>query len=299
MHLVEHVLLRPKMDEVMDEAGNVIPVNLPDICLNICDLGKGLDEAVDTPPYQKRIHRIPAEKCYDKMPWVLDYYRLNAAKDKYDQPVLFQQTFNNGKEPLPLKFCRYTSLSQRVKDLQEFGSERINYHILPNGSGQPVNGKYSFIITDGNGKILAQSPYAFNKKTGITIVTDDIEAEITRLVHYFEFQLDLYCEEDPCDNNEDPFSFRTTVVLPCWPKRLRDKTFRNLVEKTIEAASPAHIHTKVVWLGIEQMKKFEQVYHAWLQEMAQTEIPGYEVVNPFVETIKTLEPCGCCKDGCD
>ena len=298
LHLIEHLLLRPKLDEVMDEAGNIIPVNFFDICLNICDLGKGLDEGTEIPLYQKKIHRIPADKCYDKMPWVLEYFRLNATKDKYDQSILFQQTFVDGKDPVPLKFRRYTSLAQRVKDLQEFGSERINYHIVPNPEGQPATTKYSFIITGDNGKVLAQSLYAFHRKTGTAAVTGDIDIEIAQLVRYFGAQLDLYCKEDPCDNNEDPFSFRTTMVLPCWPKRLRDKTFRNFAEKTIEAETPAHIHTKVVWLGIGEMKKFEEVYLAWLQEMAQTEIPGYEFVNPFIETIKTLAPCGSCEDEC-
>ena len=298
LHLIEHVLLRPKMDEVMDGAGNGIPVNFLDICMNICDLGNGLDEGTETPPYQKKIHRIPADKCYDNMPWVLEYFRFNKTTNKYDQSILFQQTFNIGKDPLPLKFHRYTSLAQRVKDLQEFGSERINYHIVPEKQNQTANGKYSFIITSDKGKVLAQSLYAFNQKTGTAAVTDDIEDEITKLIRYFEFQLDLYCEEDPCDNNEDPFSFRTTMVMPCWPRRLRDKSFRNFVEKTVKAEMPAHIHTRIVWLGIGQMKKFEEVYLAWLQEMAQTEIPGYEFVNPFIETIKTLEPCGSCNDEC-
>ena len=152
--------------------------------------------------------------------------------------------------------------------------------------------------------MLAQSPYVFNKKTKLQeqdpniTIPEDIEIEIEKLIHYFGFQLDLYCEENPCDNNEDPFSFRTTLVLPCWPKRLRDKTFRNLVEKTIEAETPAHIHTKVVWLGLWQMKNFEKVYAAWLEEMAKTELPGYEIVNPFIDTINKLQPCGSCMDDC-
>ena len=245
MHLMEHVLLRPRLDEERDEAGNAITISLPDICLDICDLGKGLDEGIDTIPYQKKVHRIPADKCYDNMPWVLEYFRLNTTTNKYDQSILFQQTFANGKDPVPLKFRHYTTLAQRIKDLQEFGSERINYHIVSNAEEQPANIKYSFFITGKNGKVLAQSPFVFDK--------NNIEGEIMILIRFFEFQLDLYCQENPCDNNEDPFSFRTTLVLPCWPKRLRDKTFRNFVEKTIEAETPAHIHTKVVWLGTDQM----------------------------------------------
>jgi hypothetical protein len=303
LHLIEHLLLRPKMDQVYDEIDNPIPVTFLDICLDTCDLGKGLNEGVEIPGYQKKLHRLAAEKCYDNMPWILEYFRLNPKTNLYDQSLLYQETFATDKEAVPLKFRYYSDLAKRVKDIQEFGSERINYRIVSNAEEQPVKIKYSFIIAGKDGMPLAQSPYVFNKKTKIQerdgiAIPEDIDIEIDNLVRYFEFQLDMYCEPDPCDNNEDPFSFRTTLVLPCWPKRMRNKTFQHLVEKTIEAETPAHIHTRVVWLGIWQMKKFEEVYCAWLQEMAQTEIPGYQFVNPFIETINTLQPCGTCQDEC-
>jgi hypothetical protein len=88
------------------------------------------------------------------------------------------------------------------------------------------------------------------------------------------------------------------VVLPCWPKRLRDTTFRNLVEKTIQTQFPAHIHVRVVWLGILEMQRFEKVYYDWMKEMSITEMPNYESVNPLVEVLNTLVPCGHCEDEC-
>jgi hypothetical protein len=109
----------------------------------------------------------------------------------------------------------------------------------------------------------------------------------------------LYCAEDPCDNNEDPYSFRTTVILPCWPKRMRDHTFRNLVEKTIQREFPAHIHTRIVWLGIMEMKAFETVYNNWLREMSLNETPQYDAINPLVDKLNNLTPCGVCDDECD
>jgi hypothetical protein len=111
--------------------------------------------------------------------------------------------------------------------------------------------------------------------------------------------MDLYCKANPCDNNEDPFSFRATVVLPCWPKRLRDDTFRNFVEKTIVSESPAHVNIKIYWIGVQEMKRFEKVYYDWLQEMALTEMPAFESVNPLIDKLNSLIPCGCCKDECD
>jgi len=303
IHLVEHLLLRPKLDEVLDEANKEQEVKFLDVCLDICDLGIGLGEKTEVPPYRKRVRRIPADKCYDQMPWILEYIRFNSSATKYDQSILFEETFTNGTESTPIKFRRYELLAQRVKDLHEYGSERINYKIISNQEDQPEKIKYSFVISGSRDKKIAQSPFLFNKRTKQQInnrvtIEDDIEVEIGQIIRYFRYELDLYCQENPCDNNEDPYSFRTTAVLPCWPKRFRDPTFRNLVEKTIQTESPSHIHTRVVWVGISEMERFEKAYFEWLKEMAQTEMPSYDRVNPLVTVLNTLKTCRTCEDDC-
>lgn len=302
LHLVEHILLRPKMDIEQDELGHVIPVSLLNICLDNCDLGIGLGEGVEYPPYRTIITRVPPDKCYDDMPWVLNYLKAKNNPPKIDYPFLFQQVFTDATPPVQMKFRQYVKITRRIQDLREFGSERINYKIVNNGAATLADGlKYGFIIYHGdNGTVLAQSLYEYNQrdtKTNLP-VTDDVEDAIRQLMTYFGYELDLYCEADPCDNNEDPYSFRATVVIPCWPKRLRNATFRNLVEKTIQTESPAHVEIRVVWVGIEEMRRFEKVYADWLQEMAVTEMPGYEKVNPLVDVLNTLQPCGVCDDGC-
>jgi hypothetical protein len=291
IHLIEHLLLRPKFDEILDEANEPIEVKLLDVCLDTCDLGKGLEET-EIPNYRKKIRRIPARKCYDKMPWILEYFRMNQATKKYDQSILFQEvSADEDEEPIPLKFRRYESLAKRVRDLQEYGSERIQYEIVSNQQEDADKLRYSFIIHGENDIILAQSLYIYKTK-------DEAEAEIKNLMRFFAFELDMYCQENPCDHNEDPYSFRATAVLPCWPKRFRDPTFRALVEKTIQSEAPAHVHIKIIWIGTSDMKQFEAVYQQWLREMALTEMPSYEHVNPLVEAINTLKPCGCCEDEC-
>jgi hypothetical protein len=297
LHLVEHLLLRPRIYEVKDETGKPSLVSFPNICLDECDLGIGLGEGTEDPPYRKKITRIPPDKCYDKMPWVLEYLIYNEKSKKYDQSILFQKTFQEEKDPILLKFRTYEAMAKRIMQLSEFGSERSNYEILSNGNEELGKMKYSFVIYGKDKVVLAQSPYMFIKSNNQD--KDDIETVILKLMRHFKYQMDLYCEADPCDNDEDPYSFRTTIVLPCWPKRLRDETFRNLVEKTIVAESPAHVYSKVNWLGIGEMKRFEKVYFDWLQEMAQTEMPAYESVNPLIDKINNLIPCGCCEDVCD
>ncbi len=300
LHLVEHILLRPRFDEIMDENNEPVSVSFPTICLQKCDLGIGLDEG-DIPLFKKKISRIPAQKCYDNMPWILEYI------DQKNNSILFQsvtlkEDFSN--DFIPLKFRRYSDLSERIEELDLYGSDPSNYVILSNQAEEQTSLKYGFSIQNEKNKILAQSLFVYNKRTkqqiaDNVIIENDIEKLIGQLAIYFGTEADWYCEENPCDHNEDPFSFRTTLVLPCWPKRFRNPTFKNLIEKTIAAESPAHVQTKVLWLGMMEMKRFEQAYYNWLQEMSLTEIPSYEKVNPLVDVLNTLQACGSCKDDCN
>lgn len=297
-HLVEHLLLRPRLDEVLDEGNDKAEVRLFDVCLDVCDLGKGLDEG-ELPNYRKKIRRIPARKCYDKMPWILEYFRLEPPSGS----LLFQEAFADESKNIPLKFRRYEMLTKRVTNLRNFGSERINYEIVSNQEEEVSELKYSFIIYGEGRVVLAQSAFVYNKRTRAQIENDeiidnDIEIEIKNLIRYFGFELDLYCAANPCDHNEDPYSFRATAVFPCWPKRFRDPSYRTLVEKTIQTNAPAHVHINVMWIGIQDMLQFEKVYWNWLKELSQTEMPSYEHVNPLVEMLDSLRPCGCCEDDC-
>jgi hypothetical protein len=238
------------------------------------------------------------------MPWILAYLRAKPLSGMaVADSMLYEETFDNGDETRLLKFRKYEALVHHMRALQEYGSERANYEIIQSNSEKTETVLYSFLIRGNQAQKLAQSPFVFNRQSRKqmeegTTVENDIEKEIARMIRYFGFELDLYCDENPCDHNEDPYSFRTTAVLPCWPKRFRDPTFRNLVEKTILSAAPAHVHTRIVWVGITEMQRFETVYAEWLLEMAQTEVPVYEKVNPLVQVLNTLKACGECNDDC-
>jgi len=129
------------------------------------------------------------------------------------------------------------------------------------------------------------------QQPGAPDVADDIEKEIAQLIIYFSFQLDLYCAADPCDNNEDPYSFRTTVVFPCWPKRFRNKSFRKYVEKVIYSETPAHVKANIFWLGITEMRNYEEPYFNWLIEMAGNDVPDIGICNDLIKQLRTLKNC--------
>jgi hypothetical protein len=71
---------------------------------------------------------------------------------------------------------------------------------------------------------------------------------------------------------EDPYSFRLTVVLSGETGIANSGIeFRKFAEKTIRMEVPAHLGVKICWVSNKQLHEFEQVYCAWLAELAKPE----------------------------
>jgi hypothetical protein len=68
--------------------------------------------------------------------------------------------------------------------------------------------------------------------------------------------------------DEDPYSFRVSVVLPYWPGRFRDLSFRALVERTLREEAPAHVQVKACWVSQGQMITLDEAYRDWLSARA-------------------------------
>lgn len=98
-------------------------------------------------------------------------------------------------------------------------------------------------------------------------VAQDLEADAF-------LPLDECCVDDEgeiCSLRSDPYSFRATVVLPYWPRRFRNVAFRNFFERTIRAETPAHIFLRICWVDVCDMREFEEAYQRWLHAQAATD----------------------------
>jgi hypothetical protein len=78
------------------------------------------------------------------------------------------------------------------------------------------------------------------------------------------------CLDPLCDfcGEEDPFSFRISVVLPFWPVHFNNLSFRDYFENLIRDEAPAHTIVKVCWPGNDAMRNFETAYKIWLTALA-------------------------------
>ena len=71
------------------------------------------------------------------------------------------------------------------------------------------------------------------------------------------------CEDCVFCGEQDPYSFRVSVVLPYWPERFRNAHFRALVERTLREEAPAHVQLRICWIGQRQMTELDAAYRAW------------------------------------
>ena len=86
-----------------------------------------------------------------------------------------------------------------------------------------------------------------------------------------DFGLMEVCLGKDCQfcGEQDPYTFRASVVLPYWPTEFEDLDFRTYFENTIMAEAPAHVSLKICWVNNSSMRQFEVAYRAWLTALSQ------------------------------
>ncbi|CAD7797946.1 hypothetical protein CHRY9390_00254 [Chryseobacterium aquaeductus] len=75
------------------------------------------------------------------------------------------------------------------------------------------------------------------------------------------------CLKDDCKDeaNNDPYSFKATIVLPGYLSRFKNITFRRYAEQIFRQEAPAHVLLKICWVGYEDMMNFQSAYKNWLE----------------------------------
>jgi hypothetical protein len=84
-------------------------------------------------------------------------------------------------------------------------------------------------------------------------------------------QLLSVCLDPNCDHcgEEDPYSFKISVILPFWIKRFRNMSFRSYVESLFRSEVPAHVFLKICWIDKKEMKAFEEAFDDWKKTKAE------------------------------
>ena len=97
------------------------------------------------------------------------------------------------------------------------------------------------------------------------------------------------CVPDNCRmcGDEDPYSFKFSVMLPYWPEKFRIMHYRRHLEKLVHVESPAHLFPKVCWADPFAWQELEDAYNSWLSAHQQEN--EEEIKQATARLIKALE----------
>lgn len=65
--------------------------------------------------------------------------------------------------------------------------------------------------------------------------------------------------------DEDFFDMKVSIVLPNWPARFQEESFKGYLTSIIHERIPTHINNNILWLNVNQMKDFESKYNSWIE----------------------------------
>lgn len=101
--------------------------------------------------------------------------------------------------------------------------------------------------------------------------------------------LPIYLDQD-CESckQKDPYSFVASVVLPYWPGRFINLDFRKFMNKTLRLEAPAHVMFNICWISCEHMSEFEEKYKRWLVEIGKDEQDKAQLSKALAEFIDIL-----------
>lgn len=155
--------------------------------------------------------------------------------------------------------------------------------------------KFSFEVVDENDIALAESgiiyPDVSSRDNAISEIAGklatDCPGEGMHLVEHLLLRPRFFppkiAGEDPEDTyklfevclddcsfcgEEDPYSFRLSLILPYWHERFESMEFRRYFETLARTETPAHCMIKICWINNTLMNNFERAFKEWMEALA-------------------------------
>ncbi len=212
-----------------------------------------------------------------------------------DTPAKFRYVFTDENNNTITSFTAYEKVSDAVAAAASIiGTAKVSEHysLEASGSGQHI------LLKDNDGNTQATSNDFADEATAsaaiellVATFNKACDSEGLHLVEHLLlrprnglFVLPPVCLNPGCDfcGEQDPFSFRMSVVLPYWPQHFKNMAFRDYFENMLRKEAPAHTLAKICWLNNDDMRRFEAAYKAWLVALA-----NYTEDNTTITALRT------------
>ncbi|WP_299218747.1 hypothetical protein [uncultured Aquimarina sp.] len=244
MHMVEHILLRPRKKYPYSFTATYIPLQIERFEVAITEeftrcIAK--DHTLEPGEEIRITGNAQFEGTYIVLAIGEDFFEIEAPFQESETGGLFQRTPD----------IRYYLQSVCINSIET--SSTTSDHIFCN------IGKHTLQVGD---KIEITGTKNYNGEHSIVSISEE----------GFEIAVPFIEEEttgrwmstvDP----KDPYSLQLTFALPAWIAQYQDEDFKKFIALTIREETPAHIKTNIQWLDQEEMQRFDYAYHRFLEEI--------------------------------
>jgi len=198
-----------------------------------------------------------------------------------DTPPKYQYQFKDPAGDVLTSANAYTTqdgASAAVPGFLDHAVDPLYYIVQGSGSDWKVD------VIDGGGNAMAESgSYATEELAKaavdalISFFNTECDSEGLHLIEHIllrprtnGFGLAPVCLDPDCQacGEEDPYSYRISIVLPFWPPHFRNMAFRDYFEMLARKEAPAHVMVKICWINDPSMEAFEQAYFTWVTALA-------------------------------
>ena len=212
-----------------------------------------------------------------------------------DTPPKVQFQFTDPGGDTMISTASYTNQDLATAALPDFLDHAIDpFYYTVAGSGSA----WQVVIVDEQGNALAKSNVFTSEPLAtaaidvfVTLFNTECDEEGLHLIEHILlrprtacpapvdncpspradcFRLAPVCLDPDCMacGDEDPYTYRISIVLPFWPPHFRNMAFRAYFEDLARAEAPAHVMVKICWINDPSMESFEQAYKAWVTALA-------------------------------
>jgi uncharacterized protein YegP (UPF0339 family) len=252
------------------------------------DRGKGFDyrrmgQVENVSGLEKRASRLVGIKSWQRMRFIAGYSDIFETFQELNTDGITEWRFRLRSPDGDILFSSTrhyldsNTLNTAMKSALIAALQRSRYLIKANKKGE-----YFFVLMDEKQDIICQRRKYYHSKFEV----EKIISTILNTLKFHEFRCegfhlvehmllrpispdsDLFTLSKKADCSpgyQDPYSFRTTAVVPYWSDRFQNMDFRRFFEETLRKEIPAHIHIKVCWVDQLTMENFEQVFFRWLK----------------------------------
>lgn len=148
-------------------------------------------------------------------------------------------------------YMKFFDRKAKIQKIIESGQNPNNYEYTIESNQFKVN------IKDDEGEILVTTHKFLNSQEEVNKEIEYFSEFFTRVyenkldkkdyIRYYTKHYDLF------NLSKNPYSFILTILIPEWPRRFQNQSFRTHLENTIKNELPAHILPDIKWVGLGKL----------------------------------------------